>query len=187
MKNGKKAYLSCMIATLFLFIFTTAHAEHYASVNIGYSITDDIGDWESKNGVSVSAAAGTTIGENFRGELELSYSIYKLDFNKYYYGYYPLSEDGRIMNMAVLANGYFDWKNSSKFTPFLTAGLGFAWDAWRNGPKNNANALAWQIGAGVGYALSDKISLDLKLRHFEMAGDEHSTTNNMYFGVRYSF
>ncbi|MEQ1558020.1 MAG: outer membrane beta-barrel protein [Methyloglobulus sp.] len=70
--------------------------------------------------------------------------------------------------MAFLLNGYYDFKNSTAFTPYITAGMGgyhLRLKGERSSVDNDLD-FAWQAGAGVNYKLDDRISFDLKYRYF---------------------
>ncbi|MEQ1545372.1 outer membrane beta-barrel protein [Methyloglobulus sp.] len=70
--------------------------------------------------------------------------------------------------MAFLLNGYYDFKNSTAFTPYITAGMG-GYHLRVKRPYGNAENdldFAWAAGAGVNYKLDDRISFDLKYRYF---------------------
>lgn len=92
---------------------------------------------------------------------------------------------------AVMANGYFDFKNSSRLTPFIGAGIGAAWVfsssrthtgviaiANANPINNiilpiqitsgsfNSAALAWQVKGGFNYAINLRLSVFLQYRLF---------------------
>ncbi len=84
-------------------------------------------------------------------------------------------------NWTTMMNVYVDplsiaGANVGAFSPYLQGGIGWA----RNKTENlffpdstfirgdTHNDLAWQIGAGVGYAISDHWTLDLSYRYLDM-------------------
>jgi opacity protein-like surface antigen len=93
---------------------------------------------------------------------------------------------------TLFVNVYYDFHNSTSFTPYIGGGLGLAfirakgnWD-WINttapplirgvdynshsaGAKNATN-FAWNVGAGVAYAITDTISVDLGYRFSGLGG-----------------
>ncbi|MBK8814887.1 MAG: porin family protein [Methylococcaceae bacterium] len=79
---------------------------------------------------------------------------------------------GERERTAFLLNAYYDFKNSTSFTPYLTAGAGgyhLRIKSSRFNPRpsrENDLDFAWQVGAGVNYQLNDRISFDLKYRYF---------------------
>jgi len=126
-------------------------------------------------------------------------------------------DDGTKLDLGIqtiFANVYYDFRNSSAFTPYLGFGLGMGivkakGDHWgySMGSKTSTN-FAWNVGAGVAYAFTDMISLDLAYR-FVSPGkgqtkkalvwegslaydDEQWKTKNLYIhqvmlGVRFTF
>jgi opacity protein-like surface antigen len=112
--------------------------------------------------------------------------------------------DGDVTALSFLVNGYYDIPTGSNFTPFITAGIGLARvdvndltvPGLRMAPFNGDDTvLAGQVGAGVSYALNEKLNVDLKYRYFMTDNLEFSrgntldglTSHNVYLGVRYSF
>jgi outer membrane autotransporter protein len=102
-------------------------------------------------------------------------------------------------------NAYYDIDTGTRFTPYVGAGLGYAHlKAKANGDvygSESADNLAWQLGAGVSYAATDNISVDLGYRYTDYGsltskysdedGSEKfkidSDANEFYLGVRYAF
>ncbi|MCQ8801103.1 outer membrane beta-barrel protein, partial [Escherichia coli] len=89
---------------------------------------------------------------------------------------------------TLLLNAYYDLRNDSAFTPWVSAGIGYArihqkttgistWDyeygssgresLSRSGSADN---FAWSLGAGVRYDVTPDIALDLSYRYLD-AGD----------------
>ena len=91
---------------------------------------------------------------------------------------------------TLFVNAYFDWHNTSAFTPYVSVGLGTSFldakvkdtatetgyssgnpsptysdtDTYTYGKKTTINA-AWNIGLGAALRLSDTIALDLGYRY----------------------
>ncbi|UGI83886.1 outer membrane beta-barrel protein (plasmid) [Escherichia coli] len=86
-----------------------------------------------------------------------------------------------------MVNTYYDFRNSSAFTPWVSVGLGYArihhkatytdtsWN--KSGEVSDISALhysgyminnfAWSIGAGVRYDITPDIALDLSYRYLD--------------------
>ena len=92
--------------------------------------------------------------------------------------------------------------NNSAFTPYLSAGLGFAkvevndLNVPGSGlPNSNDDdtVFAYQVGVGVGYAVNEKVTIDAKYRYFATSDHEFDTreaefaSHNFFFGVRVNF
>lgn len=80
-----------------------------------------------------------------------------------------------INTHALLLNVYADFHNCSAFTPYLTAGLGYAWTDVKEDSNDSDkmhikdNGLAWQVGAGVSYSATKALNLDLGYRFVKLA------------------
>ncbi len=99
--------------------------------------------------------------------------------------------DGNLSVFSTLANCYVDFRNSSRFTPYLVGGVGFAVlgletvygtdTASGNVSKlyhaNNDVVFAYQAGAGLDYAINRHFSVDVGYRYF---GTTNASLNNDY-------
>lgn len=74
---------------------------------------------------------------------------------------------------TYMVNGYYDFHNTSAFTPYLTAGVGLshlvhkASDDNGAGMSANTNNFAWGVGAGVKYEVTSNISVDASYRYID--------------------
>jgi opacity protein-like surface antigen len=115
-----------------------------------------------------------------------------------------LDASGDISNLALLFNGYLElFKIENVVTPYLTAGMGVAMVDISGLPvksgesyttdSHNDTVFAYQFGAGVGYTVSEKLTIDLKYRYFQTSDLTFGNTiasygsHNFYLGVRYTF
>ncbi len=80
----------------------------------------------------------------------------------------------KVKTMGLFVNGYFDIKNSSAFTPYVMAGLGWAHNntSFKSNGVNliknkKTNSLAYQAGVGVSYAVSKNVALDVGYRYID--------------------
>jgi outer membrane autotransporter protein len=96
-----------------------------------------------------------------------------------------------------MANGYFDINTSTDFTPYIGAGLGMVYrDANYTAPYGGVTHteddqswnLAWTLGAGVAYHVTDTMALDLGYRYVDLGGSDHLdyTAHEIVLGVRFS-
>jgi len=82
------------------------------------------------------------------------------------------SLQGERERTTFLLNAYYDFKNSSAFTPYITGGVGGyhmrikTGEFGRRASGENDLDFAWQVGAGLNYKLDDRISFDLRYRYF---------------------
>lgn len=180
----------------------------YVSANIGVAIASDADvtdstlpgvtlNMESDTGWAGGIAAGYAYGNNIRVEGEVTYQ--RNDLDKLSLGAASLALTGDVSNTALLLNGYYDFANSSPWTPFISAGLGVAQvnindlNVPGSGLPNTDDkdtVFAYQVGAGVSYAVSKEVSFDVKYRYFATSDPEFDTTSteysshNIYAGIR---
>jgi len=194
----------------------------YGSINVGYAMVSDSdvnatgtsggntatldGEIEFDGGYVLGGAIGYMF-DNFRIEGEISYQ--KNDADKVTIKSVKLNgvdqgisgsepADGDVGIFTFLANGYYDFNNDSKFTPYLTAGIGMA--NVEIDPEDDT-VFAYQIGAGVGIAMSETVTLDCKYRYLGAADyeigdtvqgvavkvDSSIASHNFTVGIRFTF
>ena len=87
----------------------------------------------------------------------------------------------RIGVQSLMFNAYWDIKNSTRWTPYLSAGLGMGFLSMKSGNRlydaagnpilalgtgsNNRTRFAWNAGAGVAFAVNERLALDLGYRY----------------------
>lgn len=153
--------------------------------------------FESDNGLALGVAAGYGFANNTRVEGEIAYQ--KNDLAKASASGASAAITGDTSSLAFLFNGYYDFKNNSPFTTFITAGIGVAKVSVSDISGgltirgDDDTVFAYQVGAGVGYAVTDKVTVDVKYRyfatsdpHFEISTAEYSS-HNIYAGIRVGF
>lgn len=108
---------------------------------------------------------------------------------------------------TLLANVYYDFHNSTAFTPYIGAGLGLAFNylgfdtEYYNGDgysmDDRQTNFAWQVGAGVAYAINENIAVDVAYRYLDLGYtqvDSHYTdagirpyNHEFMLGLRFGF
>lgn len=115
---------------------------------------------------------------------------------------------------TVMANVYYDFTNESAFTPYVSAGIGYAnvkqtvklnlndaGDVFNASQSHRSNNFAWSVGAGVQYALNADLALDLSYRYVDAGKskvsfrEDNSTTtfktraksHDIMLGITYNF
>lgn len=208
----KKNLLIISVCVLAFFFSSPAYSAEgpYVSGNIGFAMLSDSDvtdstipgitiDMEYDTGLALGAALGYNFG-NTRLEGEISYQ--KNDFEKASLFGVDVDLTGDVTSLSLLMNGYYDFVNNSAVTPYLSAGLGFAevevndLNVPGSGlPNSNDDdtVFAYQVGVGVGYAVNEKVTIDVKYRYFATSDPEFDTTeaefasHNFLFGVRVNF
>jgi opacity protein-like surface antigen len=182
----------------------------YISSNIGLGTTSDSSvtnstppgltlKIESESGLALGIAAGYDFGNNTRIEGEIAYQKNDLDGASLPgVSAYSMGDNSCL---SFLANGFYDFKNETRFITSIGAGVGIAKVAINdfNAPggipdlNGEDTVFAYQIGGGVGYAVTKKVIIDLKYRYFGTLDPDFGattteySTHNIYLGIRVSY
>lgn len=163
----------------------------------------------SDPGFAAGAAIGYRLADQFRLEVEGIYQSNDLNSSQSTFNINPditsnlprrtfkFSNNlkGERERTAFLFNGYYDFSNSTPFTPYLSAGLGgyhlkisdrrVARSSLISNGSNDLD-LAWQVGAGVFYTLNNTVSIDLKYRYFSGSEAEVKTVLRAPSGIGFN-
>ena len=214
-------------ATLFataaaLAVAPAAHAYEglYGAIGAGLSYVGDdrdvettsgplVGDWEADydNGIGVYTALGIARDSGWRTELEFNYrnnDVRHWAGNSWVSGWSDAQLSGDMSVYAAMANLIKDLGDgSSGVTPYIGAGIGYAWLDYELSGANptalggfdnllvndTAGALAYQGIAGLSFALAEGLALDVSYRYFATLKPEFSGTINgapMTFETEYN-
>ncbi|HCP3528829.1 TPA: porin family protein [Escherichia coli] len=115
-------------------------------------------------------------------------SKYNVDKDSWSGGYWRDDLKNEVSVNTLMLNAYYDFRNDSAFTPWISAGIGYArihqkttgistWDYGYGSSgreslsrSGSADNFAWSLGAGVRYDVTPDIALDLSYRYLD-AGD----------------
>ena len=168
-------------------------------------------NWKNESGYAVGGAFGYNfagMGVPVRAEAEYLYhNQFKYSATNSTTGTFS----SKIDIHTVFANFYYDIKTSTAFTPYVGAGLGVAWvnqkvastfGGWtptaHDGNYDTTN-FAWNVGAGVGYSVTDNVILDLGYRYTNYGDSKKVSVGTTQFrakdltghsallGLRYQF
>ena len=93
-----------------------------------------------------------------------------------------------VSSTTLMFNGYYDILQFGRFTPYLGAGLGLAYNKTDavsfTGPANVISgdsrwSLAWSLMAGVGISLTERTTLDIGYRYLDVGRAESGTIDNL--------
>ncbi len=165
----------------------------YVSGNVGISIVNDLtasgvedeGPWSADTSWDTGYVVHAALGYDFnpiRAEVELGYAkndCDKLDTNE-------TAIDGDVTATTLFANAYYDFHNSSSFTPYLGVGLGYALISyndlkgpdWRSSFDEDDSVFAYQFMAGVSFVITDNITVDLSYRYMDTSDQSMVDTND---------
>ncbi|KAF3984795.1 MAG: porin family protein [Methylococcales symbiont of Hymedesmia sp. n. MRB-2018] len=180
----------------------TAFSGGYISGNLGVAIPEssDItfaGEKVTNAELNTDFAASLAMGyefDNMRLETEVSYQqneveeIAQINVESF---------DIDTISISLLANTYWDFKNSTDFTPYISGGIGFA-NVWLEAPDTSSESdfvFAYQVGGGLDYAINDNMNIGIKYRYFGTSDVEYEPLNieysnsshNIYVGARFNF
>jgi len=225
------------LAVIFLFfLLTTPHtvqaqnATAYAGLKLGGSFMSfNDGNWTSDVGGDVTYnydankddtvfAGGITLGYDFKSHFraELEY-LYRTQFD---HDQCPTKID-RAWNVktgldsqTLMLNLFYDFQNTTAFTPFVMLGAGLAVHKTENtvepiglvpdytGRDVTQTEFAWTAGLGMAYTFTENCVIDLTYRYIDMGEaryenyspgyDEANTVADMHaqeflIGLRYKF
>ena len=122
------------------------------------------------------AGIGYQFDQNFRADLTYNRTS---DFTP--------SAGNTLSTSTIMANGYYDWKNESSFTPYLGAGLGYGWQ-WGGGAIPSGQGIAVGLKAGVAYEMTNNLALDIGYRFNDILAPSQSTPEHQVAaGLRVKF
>ncbi|EAM2804279.1 adhesin/invasin protein PagN [Salmonella enterica] len=122
----------------------------------------------------------------------------------------------QVRMSTYMVNGYYDFHNSTAFTPYISAGIGLARVKLKNNTMSedfdinetlaaSKNNFAWGAGIGAKYAVTDNIAIDASYKYINAgkvsisknnyAGDEYTSyyadtkaaSNDFMIGITYAF
>ena len=153
-----------------------------ASVNTIWSNRAETEKFNLNTGWSIGGAAGVKWNDLLRAEIEISHSQWSgkdVVVQDAAYPAYNYAATGTVAETYLLGNVWVDLKTNTVFTPYVGGGVGVAFVKtagvqWNNSPWGYVDAaqtnLAWQLGAGVKYDISEQLSLGVDYRFKNVEG-----------------
>lgn len=103
-------------------------------------------------------------------------------------------DSGDLRMTTYMVNGYFDLPVSNGFGFYVTGGLGYGTATVSvYNIDGDDSGFAWKVGAGVSYAFTDNMAVDLGWEYLSMEDADLDVTvsdlasNNIYTAFRYTF
>lgn len=88
---------------------------------------------------------------------------------------------------TAMLNGFWDIKNDTRFTPFLGAGAGYAYQNFNSAvADSNDSAFAYQGIAGVSYAIDNNWALTAQYNYIDTTNFDFEA-HEVKGGLRYTF
>lgn len=162
-------------------------------------------------GAAGSLGFGGNVSNSVRAEAQLYFDDGQGIKGKLKDGY---NTDYKVKSAGLMANAYYDFKNSSSVTPYVMAGLGFMSNehhfnssvtkgntTYSTRGRTTETNLAGQLGVGAEYKINNSFALDAGYRLMQKSFEKKSVSyldgqkitfkmkpqHQMLFGVRYSF
>jgi opacity protein-like surface antigen len=176
-------------------ISSSVYASPYVELNLGASIPLDSkiidnADASYNPTIAVTSAVGYAFNQNFRVDLEYGYQEADIDRIA------GVNVDGAasLTVHTALANGYYNFKNSTKITPFIGGGVGAAFLEGNLGSASASDTvLAYQGTAGASYSVNDHLAVTGSYRYLDtedgaLGMQKASFSDNLVrLGMAYSF
>ncbi len=226
---NKTLLLTCCTAAFWAFNATASETTPYMAARLSYShIRNDVNQWvNDSNYKSIIAdknlsdnvwggrlAVGAAFAPAIRAEVE--YTLMDKTHNSGMYSHningfsLPTNYEIESKIQALMVNAYYDFDTGTKLKPYVSAGLGYSHikekasvsnQYAKETAKDSKDSLAWSLGIGASYALSEKTTLELGYRYTDYGDKKDSEHRGRYqssakrdyiaseflFGVRYSF
>lgn len=150
-------------------------------------------DGDLDNDGSYALSLGYQFAPNIRAEVEGGYR--KNDFSS-------ALVNGDASTWTVMLNGFYDFKNETRFTPYLGGGIGWArsnLDGSVGGASfdESDNAFVYQVGGGASYALTESVAFTADYRWVDTGDFKYSaggvsakddySAHEVRAGLRYTF
>ncbi len=219
MKKSKLSLMALLLAMVFMTSPAMAKSD-MSGVYVGLKFIDSIqghgfDGFGGESGVWQNTVGGAAfVGYDFyykfdvpvRAELEYALRSDWTQSDSYYSSGFAVDYDMQVNVQTLLFNVYYDFRNSSKFTPYIGAGIGLAFTRAHidvntsvlgfhetGSAEAYSTDFAWQVGAGVAYAITDNVSADLGYRYLGISGsfDDYDRgfggAHEFSFGIRFTF
>jgi opacity protein-like surface antigen len=184
-----------LMAAAGLAISSSVYASPYVELDLGASIPLDseiIDDADASYNptIAFTSAVGYAFNQNFRVDLEYGYQEADIDRIA------GVNVDGAasLTVHTALANGYYNFKNSTKITPFIGGGVGAAFLEGNLGSASASDTvLAYQGTAGASYSVNDHLAVTGSYRYLDtedgaLGMQKASFSDNLVrLGMAYSF
>ncbi|WP_392551364.1 porin family protein [Orbus wheelerorum] len=107
----------------------------------------------------------------------------------------------KIRQSTLMANGYYDFYNSTAFTPYVGLGLGVSFVKYKDDVDMSKTKFAWSAMAGVSYKVMSNLTANVEYRYLDSGkikgsdSDDYMNysssaklhTNDVSIGLRYAF
>lgn len=139
-------------------------------------------------GYIIGGAVGLDWGNQVRTEIELSHGRWGSDHVHYTFDGTQKGTVGESSDLSatyLLGNTWLDLTHGSMITPYVGGGLGIGWARINAYPNNQpinftASGLAFQLGAGFRFDVSDNVSIDAGYRFKDIVGLDYVSSSSEF-------
>lgn len=153
----------------------------YAAIQAGVTLIDDATakstvteEYSLDPGFAAGGALGYAFGQ-LRVEGEALFKSASLDEVTYAPTGLTVDVSGSVSVLGVMANAWYDIDTASPWTPYIGGGAGWA----RIGAEvkevdfdESDGVFAYQVGAGIGYSMSESTTVFIEYRYFGSSDPE---------------
>ena len=159
---------------------TSGEAQPYIALQYGYN--DPVGNTRQMDaGSSYSGAFGGKF-DNYRLEAEVSYRNNDTDEST------PGQVDSmELSNTMAMVNLFYDFRNSSRFTPYIGGGIGASYGSAKVNFDNGIDTItadgddivfAYQVGGGMSVDITKNVALTVDYRYLDTGNYKLETVVN---------
>ena len=109
---------------------------------------------------------------------------------------------GEVDTQSLMLNAYYDIDTGTKLSPYIGAGIGYAKvegklteniSGHQYQSSMDDNTFAWQVGTGLGYAITENITIDAGYRYMDYGSFDEgfseldTNAHEIHLGARYTF
>ena len=186
-------FVVAILATLFT---TSAQAEEesnywYVSGSLGIASPSNVkvrnafdqGNLGLDSTAQWSSIAGGYQLKNYRAELELNYSSFRI--NKDTVNTQSFPSDGNVSTTSVLVNGYYDIPTGSKFRPYIGAGIGVGiisgkiTEPGAETDLGTGSSVAYQGKVGLQYEIAKKVNAFAEFKYLGISSYKNNSGNDV--------
>ncbi|NGY03471.1 OmpA family protein [Solimonas terrae] len=156
-----------------------------------------------KGGIGGGGTVGYLFDGGLRTELDFTYS--QADWDRITLtdtvgnSVTSSTDSAKLKAMRAMANAWYDIDFGSWVVPYLGGGVGYQRsEVSSSGSDDSDSGFAWQLGGGLGFLLSDRITLSLDYRYVDAGNPQYGTadggklktsyqSHNVGLGLRYAF
>ena len=171
---------------------SAAEFKPYVSVFGGASLLNDLHisnfggtnyTWSFNGGYILGGAVGVKWNDLLRTELELSHAVWSANHCTNTGDGCTGGASGNLQATYLLGNVWFDVPTNAMVTPYVGGGLGVGWANANVTPSSGSQLLggnsgfAFQLGAGLKFAVSESVDIDLGYRFKDITNITFSDQN----------